>query len=95
MTNFRQDLMERVRCVLKDLFLDDALVITEDTKLADIPEWDSMLHVTLVMTIEREFSVRLNAKEVSQTVAIRPILDLLEAKVGHQGRLSGDARWKP
>jgi acyl carrier protein len=85
MTNFRQDLMERVGCILKDMFLNDSLAITEDTQLADIPEWDSMLHVTLVMALEREFNVRLNAKEASQSVAIRPILDLLEAKSdGHQ-----------
>jgi len=81
MTNSRQDLMERVRCVLKDMFLNDSLVIKEDTELANIPEWDSMLHVTLVMALEREFNIRLNAKEASQSVAIRPILDLLETKL--------------
>jgi acyl carrier protein len=94
MTSFRRDLMERVRRVLNDMLLNDS-VITEDTKLADIPEWDSMLHVTLVLTIEREFSVHLNSKEVSQSVAIRPILDLLEAKLQGDRRFSGDISWKP
>jgi acyl carrier protein len=95
MTSFRQDLMERVRRVLNDMLLNDS-VITEDTKLADIPEWDSMLHVTLVLAIEREFSVHLNSKEVSQSVAIRPILDLVEAKLqGDQRQFSGDISWKP
>jgi acyl carrier protein len=80
MTSFRQGLMERVQSVLRDMFLNDSLVIADDTKLDDIPEWDSMLHVTLVMALEREFDVRLNAREASQSVAIRSILDLLEAK---------------
>lgn len=96
MTNFRQDLMERVQRVVQDMVLNDSLVITEDTKLTDIPEWDSMLHVTLVMALEREFGVRLNAKEASESIAIRPILDLLDAKTdGHQGRFSGHTGWKP
>ena len=72
--------MERVQNVLRDLFLNNSLVIKEDTKLADIPEWDSMLHVTFVMSLEREFNIRLNAKEASQAIALRPILDLLTAK---------------
>jgi acyl carrier protein len=80
MENFRQGLLDRVRRVLKETFLNDGLIITEDTKLADIPEWDSMLHVTLIMALENEFNVRLNAKEASLSVAIRPILDLLETK---------------
>jgi acyl carrier protein len=96
MTDSRQDLMERVRSVLKDMFVNDSLVITEDTDLAEIPEWDSMLHVTLVMALERKFNVRLNSKEASQSVAIRPILDLLEAKLtGHPRRSSEDTSWKP
>ncbi len=73
--------MERVQRVLKDMLLNDSLVITEDTKLDGIPEWDSMLHVTLVMALEREFDIRLNAREASQLVVMRRILDLLEAKL--------------
>lgn len=86
MANSRQDLLDRVRRVLKDTFLNDGLVIAEDTKLADLAEWDSMLHVTLIMALENEFQVRLNAKEASQSVAIRPILDLLEIKLNPLGR---------
>jgi acyl carrier protein len=77
----RQEMLERVRRVLRDTFVDDRLVITEDTKLADISEWDSELHVTLILALEQEFDVRLTAKEASQSVAIRPILDLLESKI--------------
>jgi acyl carrier protein len=81
MANLREDLLDRVQRVLKENLLDDFLVITEDTKMEDIPEWDSMFHVTLVLSLEREFDVRLNARETSQAVAMRPILDLLEAKL--------------
>jgi acyl carrier protein len=80
MDNFRQDAFDRLRRVLNNTFLNADLVFTEDTKLTDIPEWDSMLHVTFIMALENEFNVRLSAKEASQSVAIRPILDLLETK---------------
>jgi acyl carrier protein len=81
MTTLRQDLLDRVRRVLHETFMDDRLAITEDTKFADIPEWDSILHVTLIMTLEREFNVRLSAREASESIAIRPVLDVLENKL--------------
>ncbi len=80
MANHRQEVLERVRRVLRDTFLNDDLIVAEDTNLADIPEWDSELHVTLVLALEHEFNVRLTAREASRAVAIRPILDLLESK---------------
>lgn len=86
MDNSRQALLDRVRRVLRDIFLDDDLVITEDTQLGDIPQWDSMLHVTLILALEDEFKVRLNAKEASQSVAVRPILNLLETKNDRAGK---------
>ena len=93
MAEVRRALLERVRRVLRDLFVDDSLAVTEDTKLVDIPEWDSMLHVTLVMALEREFGIRLNAEETDKAVAVRPIVDLLEIKLGtgneFPGRLNG------
>ena len=81
MTHSRRDLMERVQRVVKETVLDDSLEITESTKLADIPEWDSMLHVTLVMALEREFGVRLSAKEADASIAIGPILAILASKL--------------
>jgi len=88
----RQELMNRVERVFRKVFLDDCSAVTEDTTLSDFPEWDSMVHVTLVMALEREFNIRMSAKEASESVAIRPILDLLMAKLGKGDR--GDVAWK-
>lgn len=90
MTKAREVLMERVRRVLADIIFNDSLVITEDTTMADIPEWDSMLHVTLLMALEREFNIRLNAKEAGEAIAIRPILALVEAKTNATHLSRGD-----
>jgi hypothetical protein len=44
------------------------------------------------MALEREFNLRFSAKEASESVAIRPILDLLAAKMSAP---KGDVAWKP
>jgi acyl carrier protein len=84
MTVARQDLLDKLRTVLRDLMLNDSLPVSESTQLAEIPEWDSMLHVTLVMTLEHQFEVRLNAQEAGSMTAVKPILDLLETKLSHR-----------
>jgi len=86
MVTSRQELLKRVQRVFEEVFLDDSGRITEETQLSDIPEWDSMVHVTLVMALEREFDVRFNAKDASQAVAIRPILDILTPKLEKSSR---------
>ncbi len=96
MTDSRRNLLKRIETVVHNLVLDDSLVITEETKLTDLAEWDSLLHVTLVIALETEFDVRLDDKEASQSTAIRPILDLLEAKAGQASGAAPaeDAGWK-
>jgi acyl carrier protein len=76
-----EELLERVQRVLREVFADEHLVINEDTHLSDIPEWDSTSHVTLIMALENEFNVRLNARQASEAVAIPPILDVLRKKM--------------
>ena len=73
-------MFERLQRVFREALEDQSLEITKDTTQKDISEWDSMFQVTLIMTIENEFSVRLSAKEASELVSVRAILGSLEAK---------------
>jgi acyl carrier protein len=89
MMNLRDDLIERLQQVFRETLNDRSMKITEDTAQPDIPEWESLSQVTLIMAIEREFNIRLTARDASQLVSVRSILDFLEAR--KQLRPSGRA----
>ncbi len=59
------DVMSRLTEVFQEVFEDDDLVLSETTSAADIPEWDSIMHVSLLLAVEGEFDVTFNTSEVS------------------------------
>ena len=49
------DTFNRLKEVFLDVFDDDEIELSRDTTAADVDAWDSLMHVTLVLAIEREF----------------------------------------
>lgn len=80
MTDSQYGLFERLQRVFRETLDDHSMKITKNTTQVDILEWDSMFQIILIMGIEREFGVRLTAKDISRLVSVRIILDFLETK---------------
>jgi acyl carrier protein len=58
--------------------------MTPELSAKDIPEWDSITHVRLIVTVEREFKVRFAAAEVSALKNVGDLVELIERRL-HQG----------
>lgn len=76
----RQEPHGRLNRVFQEVFDDDEIEITDGTTAADIDEWDSLMHITLVVAIEKEFGIRLNAAEVGKLENVGAMLRLIEAQ---------------
>jgi acyl carrier protein len=59
------DLLARLTRIIQDVFEDDSLVVTEKTTSADVPGWDSLMHVRLMLSVERAFNIRFKTAEVA------------------------------
>ena len=59
------EVYERLNEVFRDVFDDDTIEVSEDTTAADIEDWDSLNHITLIDAVESEFGVRFTMGEVS------------------------------
>ncbi len=55
--------------------------ISAATTMDDIPEWDSLSFLDLVMEIEDEFSVKISPNEVAQMFQFGNIVRIVEAKL--------------
>ena len=73
----RIDISNRLFQVFRDVFDDDTLELTEAMSAQDIPEWDSLAHITLCIALEREFSIKLNPVEMATLPNIGALIDLL------------------
>ena len=79
------DTFNRLNEAFLDVFDDDEIELSRDTTAADVDAWDSLMRVTLVLAIEREFGVRFSSTEVAQLVDIGELVDLVEAKKNNDG----------
>jgi acyl carrier protein len=74
--------LEQLQQIFRDVFDDEALVITPETSARDIREWDSLAHINLLISIERAFAIRFSLPEVN---SLAKVADLLELIAAHQG----------
>jgi acyl carrier protein len=51
--------------IFEDVFMKTNLKIGDATVAADIPGWDSLSNIQMVLAVERAFKIRLTAAQVS------------------------------
>jgi acyl carrier protein len=66
----------RLQTIFDDLFL-EPVVLTPAVSAKDVPEWDSLIHISLVVAVEKAFSVRFRVGEVEKTNNIGELADLI------------------
>ncbi len=67
--------------IFRDVFDDDSIVLRGDMTADDIPEWDSMTHVTLVVAAERTFKIKFRTAEIEELHDVGDFVHLIAAKV--------------
>ena len=66
--------------VFKKVF-DDDVVISETTTAPDVPGWDSLNHVRLMVALEKTFKVRFAAGEVNDWKNVGDLKKRLDEKL--------------
>jgi acyl carrier protein len=75
----RQQILNKIEAISKKIF-GEGIIITEATLSAEIEKWDSMNHVILISTIEKEFAVSFDIMEVIGISKFGDFIDLIEKK---------------
>ena len=78
--NNRNEILSRLTRVFYEIFDDESIILSNEMTAKDLEEWDSLNHITLVLAVEREFGVLLNAAEVGTLENVGQMLDLLVAR---------------
>lgn len=72
----REEVTLKVQDIMRDVFDDDSIEISDATVASDVDGWDSLMHITLIGTIEDEFDITFPMKEV---VGFKNVGNLLDA----------------
>lgn len=70
----------RLRRVFRDVFENDEMEIFEAMNAKDVPEWDSLAQVKLVIGVEEEFGVKFTTRDVTGLACVGDLKRLLFSK---------------
>ena len=80
MTDAVNDTLQRLVPIFQDVLDDDGLAIDATTTAQDVDGWDSLAHIRLVVSIEKAFSLRFSAAEISELQNVGDMAALIVKK---------------
>ena len=69
--------VEAFRAILEDVLEEDNLAIGESTRAQDVPSWDSLNHVRLLVHIEREYGVSFPVDSIERLQNVGELIALV------------------
>jgi acyl carrier protein len=81
-TSERSFLSQQVQSLLAEAIQVPQDMVTPDLSFGDLPQWDSLGHMEVMLRLEEEFGVDIDADTIAQLVSIPEICRFLEEK-GH------------
>jgi acyl carrier protein len=69
--------MHRLQSVFREVFNNDDLVLRSEMTAADIPAWDSLTNINLIIATEMAFGVRLKPREINALANVGTMVELL------------------
>ncbi len=70
----------KVENIFKNVLKKPNLIIKRENKAQDIEGWDSLKHIMIIVSIEKEFKVKLKPAELVRLKNIGDLLDLINVK---------------
>lgn len=73
--------LEQLEEIVRDVFDDDEVEVTESTTAHDVDGWDSLSHIRFMVTVEQYFKVRFTGREVESLRNLGELLKAINAKL--------------
>jgi acyl carrier protein len=78
----RSDLQE----IFRRIFNNEDLVLSDSTTSAEIPGWDSLQQIKIILACEKKLNIRLRARDINALENMGEMIDHLVAAVNKASR---------
>ena len=77
----REEVFERLNEVFRDVFDDESIEVNENTTSADIEDWDSLEHISLMSAVEQEFGIRFSMGQIQSMKNVGEMVNIILAQM--------------
>jgi acyl carrier protein len=74
----KEIILDRIQQNIRELFMDESIIVTRDTVFSHVEGWDSFEHINLLVSIEHEFNVRFVMSEVMLANCMEDLVNLIQ-----------------
>jgi acyl carrier protein len=74
------EIYERLANIFEDVFDDDDITVTPELSAKDVPGWDSLTHIRLLLTVERKFGIKFSTSEIGSLENVGDLAALIKAR---------------
>ena len=78
MIPINKSILSELQEIFRDCFDDNELILETNTSALDIEDWDSLMQITLLITIEKHFKLRFNPEEIQKLNNIGEMVSLID-----------------
>ena len=77
----RDEVFKVVQNIFRDIFDIEDLIINNQTNADEIEDWDSLNHILLVSSIEKEFKIKFALGELVEIKDVGSMIDMMIEKI--------------
>jgi acyl carrier protein len=76
------EIVTRLTDIFRDIFEDSSIELSDSMTAADVPAWDSLTHINLVLAVEKSFGIKTTTREIRGLENVGDFIQLIEKKIG-------------
>jgi len=73
-------ILREVEGIIRRELNDNALVLNRDSTADDVPFWDSLAHVRIMIAVEKTFSIHFSSEELSSFANVGELVNAIASK---------------
>ncbi len=75
------EIYEQLTELFREIFSDDDIVLKPETTAADIDGWDSFNHISIIVSVETRFGIKMETREIEGLNNIGILVATIEKKL--------------
>ena len=74
------EILTKVQDIFRDLLDNETIVLSSETTADDVDGWDSLVHIQLIVAIEKYFKIKFTSREILTWKNVGEMIDCISLK---------------
>ncbi|HSY34678.1 MAG TPA: acyl carrier protein [Acidobacteriaceae bacterium] len=78
------EILAELQEIFRDILDQPDLILTRASNASNVEDWDSLAHINLLTTIEKQFKIKFALNEIQELKDVGEMIDLIQRKLASQ-----------